>query len=144
MLFLFTESCIDKRIYSEGHPTSATVGENCRSHKSPEKATNSKNIKTDDDSTQGLPGNVKDKDGVAYRVISHALNWMSRWWKKGGTPTKSQNVCSGKGLPLKFQSYSDGLFERESDADGAIVYGASKPSMAKPKGKKWHPSSVIP
>lgn len=145
-LFLFTESCIEKGNYNEGHPTSATVGENCPSDKSPEKATNSNNIKTDDDSTQGLPHNGKDRKGVAYWVIAHALNSMRRWWNKGGTLTKSQSVCLGKeekGLPSKFRIYSDGLFERESGADGVIGYGASKPNMAKPKGKRWHPSSVI-
>ena len=141
-LFLFTESCIEKGNYNEGHPTSATVGENCPSDKSPEKATNSNNITTADDSTQGLPHNVKDRKGVAYWVIAHALNWMRRRWNKGGTLTKSQSVCLGKeekGLPSKF----DTLFERESGADGVIGYGASKPNMAKPKGKKWHPSPVI-
>ena len=145
-LFLFTESCIEKGNYNEWHPTSATVGENCPSDKSPEKATNSYNIKTDDDSTQGLPHNGKDRKGVAYWVIAHALNSMRRWWNKGGTLTKSQSVCLGKeekGLPSKFRIYSDGLFERESGADGVIGYGASKPNMAKPKGKRWHPSSVI-
>ena len=145
-LFLFTESCIEKGNYNEGHPTSATVGESCPSDKSPEKATNSYNIKTDDDSTQGLPHNGKDRKGVAYWVIAHALNSMRRWWNKGGTLTKSQSVCLGKeekGLPSKFRIYSDGLFERESGADGVIGYGASKPNMAKPKGKRWHPSSVI-